>query len=42
MKGLKNVKVFEEAVKMYGELKNESEDQTLYDLFVSEYRAREA
>ncbi len=42
IKGLGNSKVFEEAAKMYVELKVESEDQTVFDLFVSEYRTREA
>jgi len=33
--------VLEEAVKMYTRLKNENGDPNLYDLFASEYKARE-
>ena len=34
--------MFEKAVSIFTALKSENEDQTLYDVFVAEYKAREA
>jgi hypothetical protein len=41
-KGFKNLVVFEKAVNIYTTLKSENEDQTVYDVFVAEFKARSA
>jgi hypothetical protein len=39
-RGFKNLSVFDKAINLYTALKAENEDQTLYDVFVAEYKSR--
>ncbi len=39
-RGIKNFSVFEKAINLYTSLKAENEDQTIYDVFVADYKAR--